>query len=73
MDGTLECLERIDHQVKLRGFRIEPDEIEGSPQRTPCPCARHSSSIREDGAGEKLLAGYVVPDLEAPRGRGTGA
>ena len=28
-DGTLECLKRIDHQVKLRGFRIELGEIEG--------------------------------------------
>ena len=27
-DGSIECLGRIDHQVKLRGFRIELGEIE---------------------------------------------
>ena len=34
-DGTIECLGRIDHQVKLRGYRIELGEIEAAMVRHP--------------------------------------
>ena len=34
-DGTLECLGRMDHQVKVRGFRIELGEIETCLERHP--------------------------------------
>jgi len=34
-DGTIECLGRLDHQVKVRGFRIELGEIEVALRRYP--------------------------------------
>jgi amino acid adenylation domain-containing protein len=54
-DGVIECLGRIDRQVKLRGFRIEPGEIEKCLQDTGLVTAA-TVQVR-DG----MLVGYVVP------------
>ncbi|WP_431040586.1 amino acid adenylation domain-containing protein [Streptomyces sp. P1-3] len=60
-DGGLEYLGRIDNQVKLRGFRIELDEIEaclaGHPAVRAC-----TAVVREDTPGDPRLVGYVVLD-----------
>ncbi len=59
IDGSLEFLGRTDHQIKLRGFRVEPGEIEAALARHPD--VRESLVVmREDRAGEKQLIGYVV-------------
>ena len=63
--GELEFLGRSDHQVKLRGVRIELGEIQAVLGQQPG--VRESVVVmREDGGGNRLVA-YLVPEYEAPR------
>ncbi|MWV42002.1 amino acid adenylation domain-containing protein, partial [Paenibacillus sp. HJL G12] len=62
-DGNLEFLGRIDHQVKIRGHRIEIGEIETALARIPA--IRESVVVAmENDDQEKYLVGYVVPYSE---------
>ena len=58
-DGTLEFLGRADRQLKVRGVRVEPAEVESVVRAHPA-LADVVVSPYERGPGDPALAAYVV-------------
>ncbi|HJT79671.1 MAG TPA: AMP-binding protein, partial [Chthoniobacterales bacterium] len=59
-DGKIEFLGRIDHQIKIRGFRVEPGEIETLLIEHP-GVSQCAVIDRVEKSGDRRLVGYVVP------------
>lgn len=58
-DGTIEFLGRRDHQVKLRGFRVELGEIEAVLSQHAA-VEQSAVVVRDATGGEKVLVAYVT-------------
>jgi amino acid adenylation domain-containing protein len=59
-DGTLEFLGRVDEQVKLRGYRVEPAEVEAA--LCHLPGVREAVAVVRADVGEPRLLAYCVTD-----------
>ncbi|MFB7907414.1 amino acid adenylation domain-containing protein [Kitasatospora sp. NPDC056076] len=63
LDGQLEFIERRDHQVKIRGRRVETGEIE-AVLRTLTPVTDAAVTVLPDASGNPRLIGYLTgPDV----------
>ena len=57
-DGQVEFLGRVDRQVKVRGYRVEPGEVEGVLRRHPE--VRQSAVLPHGPEGERRLVAYAA-------------
>ncbi|MGW3071897.1 amino acid adenylation domain-containing protein [Kitasatospora sp. NPDC001132] len=64
-EGLLEVTGRIDDQIKIRGFRVEPGEVEDALTRHPA-VREAAVAVHEPAPGDRRLAAYVTVGPDAP-------
>jgi amino acid adenylation domain-containing protein len=65
-DGQIEYVGRVDDMIKIRGYRVEPNEIIAVLDTHP---AVQASAVteRKDGTGNQRLVAYIVLNQAHPR------
>src|SRR5204863_3313231 len=62
-DGSIDFLGRLDQQVKIRGVRVEPAEVEAILRRTP-GLRDVVVVVRNDQPDDRHLVAYLVADQD---------
>ena len=68
-DGTLDFVARADRQVKIRGARVEPGEVEAALRAQPS--CQDAVVVSRGSAGEQRLVAYVTRRVETSRSTST--
>ena len=61
-DGNLQILGRIDDQMKINGYRVEPAEIAAAISRHPTVADAHVGLVDDERGGKLLTAWYAAVD-----------
>jgi amino acid adenylation domain-containing protein len=65
-DGRIEVIGRVDHQLKVRGYRIEPEEIQFALNEHPLVSQSVVVGREDHEAGKRLVAYVVAKDSSEP-------
>ena len=68
IDGELEFLGRLDDQLSIRGFRVEPGEVVAALNAHPAVETSVTVGVGSSGADRRLVAYVVATGSERPHG-----